>query len=67
MIYTGVIAVTEDSNLIPLNQRTKKEQREIAKKGGKASGKARAEKRDFRAAVTEGLNVQIAQDKIWIQ
>ena len=32
-------------NLIPQNKRTKKEQSEIAKKGGIASGKARRQKR----------------------
>lgn len=31
-------------NLIPLNQRTKEEQREIARQGGIASGKVRQEK-----------------------
>lgn len=31
-------------NLIPLNERTKEEQREIARQGGIASGKARQEK-----------------------
>ena len=35
-------------NLIPMNKRTKDEQREIAFKGGKASGKARKEKADFK-------------------
>ena len=33
-------------NLIPMNQRTKDEQRLIATQGGEASGKARREKRD---------------------
>jgi hypothetical protein len=32
-------------NLIPLNERTKEEQREIARMGGIASGKARREKK----------------------
>ena len=35
-------------NLIPMNKRTKDEQREIATQGGKASGKARREKADFK-------------------
>ncbi len=35
-----------EGNLIPLNKRTKSEQREITQKGGKASGVARG----FRAA-----------------
>ena len=32
-------------NLIPLNKRTKEEQREIAKMGGKKSGEVRREKK----------------------
>ena len=35
-------------NLIPFNQRTEEQQREIAKMGGKASGEARKKKRDMR-------------------
>ena len=35
-------------NLIPLNERTKEEQREIARQGGIASGKARQEKATFK-------------------
>lgn len=39
-----------DENLIPMNKRTKAEQREIASKGGKASGAARRRKRTMREA-----------------
>lgn len=35
-------------NLVPQNQRTKEEQREVARKGGLASGIARRKKRNFR-------------------
>lgn len=35
-------------NLIPLNKRTKEEQREIARQGGIASGKVRQEKATFK-------------------
>lgn len=35
-------------NLIPLNKRTKEEQKEITTKGGKESGKRRRDKRTFR-------------------
>jgi hypothetical protein len=35
-------------DLIPLNQRTKEEQKEITTKGGIASGEARREKKEFR-------------------
>ena len=37
-----------EQNLIPLNQRTKSEQREIATKGGIASGVARREKKTLK-------------------
>lgn len=44
-----------EENLIPLNKRTKDEQREISRKAGQASGKARAEKRDLRKALEKLL------------
>jgi len=40
-----------EQNLKPFGERTKEEQREIQRKGGIASGKARAEKRDLRKAL----------------
>lgn len=40
-----------DENLIPLNKRTKSEQRAIQVAGGKARGKQRRDKRDFRETV----------------
>lgn len=40
--------MANEQNLIPLNKRTESEQREITSKGGKASGKRRRDKRDFR-------------------
>lgn len=43
-------------NLIPLNERAKEEQREIAKKGGKASGVARRRKADLRK-IAEGMMI----------
>lgn len=39
-----------EKNLIPFNERTEDEQREIAKKGGVASGKARRKKRTMKEA-----------------
>ena len=41
-------------NLIPFNERTETEQREIAKSGGKASGVARRRKADLRK-IAEGM------------
>lgn len=40
-----------DDNLIPFSERTEEEQREIAKKGGIASGEARRRKKDLRLAL----------------
>jgi hypothetical protein len=42
--------VNGHENLIPFDKRTQEEQREIAKKGGVASGKARRKKADFKRA-----------------
>lgn len=44
-----------DGNLIPLNERTKDEQREIAKMGGIASGASRRAQKSLRAAVKIAL------------
>ena len=49
--------MANEQNLKPQNLRTKSEQREIARKGGLASGKARREKktaREYAIAVLEG-------------
>lgn len=40
--------MANNENLIPFNELTEKKQREIASKGGKASGKARQEKKTMR-------------------
>ena len=42
------MAQKKEDNLIPMNKRTKKEQRRIAIMGGKASGEARREKATFK-------------------
>ena len=50
-----------EENLIPQSKRTKEEQREIAKKGGRASGAARRRKKDLAQAL------QILLDKKYPQ
>ena len=50
-----------EENLVPLNQRTKDEQREIASKGGKASGEARRKKRDAKSAARLILNLPVQE------
>ena len=56
----------KENNLIPLNERTKNEQREIARKGGIASGKARRKKKLLRQILDEigesRLNTDEAKD-----
>ena len=42
-------------NLIPQSERTKEEQREIARQGGIASGEARREKKLFKEAIEKRL------------
>lgn len=49
----------KSENLIPLNERTKSEQRKIQKKGGIASGKARREKADLKKKVNEILAMDV--------
>lgn len=48
------------ANLIPQSKRTKKEQREIAKKGGKASGEARA----FYKSLNEDLKERCTPERL---
>lgn len=56
----------KENNLIPLNERTKEEQREIVRKGGIASGKARRKKKLLRQILDEigesRLNTDEAKD-----
>lgn len=58
--------MSKENNLIPLNERTKEEQREIARKGGIASGKARRKKKLLRQILDEigesRLNTNEAKD-----
>lgn len=49
--------MANEGNLKPQSKRTKKEQREIAKKGGIASGKARREKKMFKETLEALLNM----------
>jgi hypothetical protein len=48
-----------DKNLIPLNERTKSEQREIATQGGIASGKARREIKTIQKILADLLDSEI--------
>lgn len=46
------------NNLIPLNERTKDEQREIARMGGIASGKARREKQKTQQILADLVSIK---------
>lgn len=50
-------------NLIPFNQRTEEEQREIARKGGIASGKARREKKALKEQIELLLSLPLKDHK----
>ena len=50
-------------DLIPLNKRTKAEQKAITSKGGKASGKARRDKADFKAKCQIWMQTTVAHDE----
>ena len=51
-------------NLIPLNKRTKIEQREIAKKGGIESGKIRREKKQMKEIINDLFSKPVTNQKI---
>ena len=51
-------------DLIPQNMRTKEEQKEIARKGGIASGEARRKKRSLREAMQTMLALELSEKEI---
>lgn len=52
-------------DLIPLNRRTKEEQKRIASAGGKASGEARRRKRSMKDAADLYLSLPVADRRKW--
>lgn len=50
-----------NKNLIPTTKRTKEEVRAISRKGGLASGKARQQKKAFRAMLKEAVALPLAE------
>lgn len=52
------------SDLIPLNERTKEEQKAIATMGGKASGKARREKKLMKDQLSTLLSLPLKNQKV---
>lgn len=57
--------MTNESNLIPLDKRTKEEQRAICSNGGKASGVARRRKKSLKEAADLFLSLPVADKKQW--
>ena len=53
-----------EKNLIPLNQRTKSEQRDIARQGGKKSGEVRREQKTYRDMAKAMLSATITDENI---
>ena len=53
-----------DKNLIPFNQRTESEQREIARQGGIKSGEVRREQKTYREMAKAMLSATIKDKKI---
>lgn len=52
-------------DLIPLNERTKDEQKKIAAKGGRASGVARRRKRSLKEAADLFLSLPVSDKRRW--
>lgn len=53
----------DNFNLVPQSERTKDEQREIARQGGIASGKARRRKKELKELATLWMETEIGKDK----
>ena len=56
--------MANEQNLIPANKRTKDEHREIAKKGGVASGVARRKKANLKKAFETILQAEVASPNV---
>lgn len=56
--------MANEQNLIPFNKRSEREARELGKKGGRASGKARRRKADFRKTLNLLLTTEIDNPEV---
>lgn len=54
-----------EKNLIPFDERTEEEQREIRASGGRASGAARRRKRALKEAADLYLSLPVADRRLW--
>lgn len=57
--------MANEKNLIPLDKRTKSEQRKIQSSGGIASGAARRRKRSLKEAADLYLSLPITDRRVW--
>lgn len=57
--------MANEQNLIPLDKRTKSEQREIQSSGGIASGAARRRKRSLKEAADLYLSLPVTDRRVW--
>ena len=57
--------MANEKNLIPFNERTESEQREIQSKGGKMSGETRRKKKLLKDCMQELLDLPVANTKQW--
>lgn len=56
--------MANEQNLVPLNNRTKTEQREITRMGGIASGEARRKKKQRGDILREIINTEVTNEKM---
>lgn len=63
-VVRGENKMANEQNLKPLNKRTKSEQREIAKKAGLASGKARKRKKYIKENLEELMTMDLKDSKL---
>ena len=54
-----------EKNLIPFDQRTEEEQRDIRSAGGKASGVSRRRKRSLKEAADLYLSLPVSDRRVW--
>lgn len=54
-----------EKNLIPFDERTEEEQREIRASGGRASGESRRRKKSLREAAELYLSLPVADKRAW--
>lgn len=54
-----------EKNLIPMDQRSQSEARELGREGGRASGKSRRRKKSLREAAELYLSLPVADKRAW--